>query len=583
MKNNLPQIWLENLKILDFAFQPIINIYTGKTFAVEALLRNHEEIGYASIFALFDDIYKNNLLYIFDIHLRNKAIEKFATIKNYQNIKLFYNLDNRLFEMQDFEKGNTLKMLQKFNLDKQAICFEISERHEVISDNNLEKVITHYKESGFCIAIDDFGVGYSGYKLIYDTHPNIIKIDRFFLSHLEKDAKKRLMVKNINNLAIQLGIKVIAEGVETKEEFLTCKEIGCHFIQGYFIQKPTKKCANILQSYEHIKKLIKNDKRKINSMHTYIDKIDALCVSSHMSEIMAFFTKNRQATLLPIVSVSHEPYGVIQEGKIKEYLYSPYGHALLLNNKSDITKLQNLITPCGITDINTSFANIIELFSSNPESIGIIITKNAKYYGFLSARAIISVMHETNLIQARDQNPLTKLPGNSMIEEYIAKIETAQNAYILCYFDLDNFKAYNDVYGFRNGDRVLLLFSEILKKELSKEYFVAHIGGDDFFCAVTFNDKNEDTCIDAIHKVTKKFTHDVRTFYNDEDKKNDYIIAKNRDGEIKNFPLLSVSSSILIIHKNRQCKCDHEVNSILSLQKKYAKNEQRHSCISSLL
>lgn len=583
MKNKLPTHWLENLEILDFAFQPILNTNTGKIFAVEALLRNYEDIGYKSIFALFDDIYKSNLLYAFDILLRNKAIEKFVTIKNYQNIKLFYNLDNRLFEMPDFSKGNTLRMLKNFNLDKQALCFEISERHEISGDGNLEKVIAHYKESGFCIAIDDFGVGYSGYKLLYDMLPNIIKIDRFFLSNLEKDAKKRLMVKNINNLAIQLGIKVIAEGVETKEELLVCKEIGCHFIQGYFIQRPTKQCDEILGEYEHIKQLVKTDKRKNNSTHAYIDKIEALDSKSNISEVIDFFNKNKEISILPIMSSSKEPFGVIEESKIKEYLYSPFGHALLKNNKSDKLKLKNLMTPCGITDLDTSITNIIELFSSHPESIGIIITKETKYYGFLSARAIITIMNEKNLIYARDQNPLTKLPGNSMIEEYISKLEQTQNSHILSYFDLDNFKAYNDVYGFRNGDRVLLLFSEILKKYFSSEYFIAHIGGDDFFSATSFAEENENMFIDDIRNISTKFTQDVQSFYNDEDRNNGYIKAKDREGNMKNFPLLGVSISIVILRKNARYKSAKDINTVLSLQKKYAKNEEQHISISSLM
>jgi diguanylate cyclase (GGDEF)-like protein len=583
MENILTKLWLEKLEQLDFAFQPILNTHTGKIFAVEALLRNYENIGYKSIFALFDDVYKNNLLYAFDILLRNKAIEKFVTLENYKNLKLFYNLDNRLFEMQDFTKGNTLKILKKFNLDKNSLCFEISERHEIACNSNLENVINHYKESDFCIAIDDFGVGYSGYKLLYDMLPHIIKIDRFFLTNLEKDAKKRLMVKNICNLAIQLGIKIIAEGVETKEELLVCKEIGCHFIQGYFIQRPTTNTHEILDEYAHIKELVQIDKRGKNSIKAHVDTIEALNIHAPMSEIIEYFNKNKQTSILPIVSSGHEPYGIIQESQIKEYLYSPYGHSLLLNNNSESSKLKNHITPCGITDLDTSLSNIIELFSSNPESVGIIITKDTKYYGFLTARAIIAIMNEKNLIYARDQNPLTKLPGNSMIEEYITKIDTTQNAYILCYFDLDNFKAYNDVYGFRNGDRVLLLFSEILKKHFSNDYFVAHIGGDDFFSAVAFNGRDENIFIDEIRQITTKFIQDVLSFYNDEDKNKGYIEAKDREGNLKNFPLLSVSASILILHKNTKCQCEKDINAVLSLQKKYAKNEAQHISISSLL
>ena len=77
MKNNLPKKWIHNLKVLDIAFQPILNIQTGKTFGVEALLRNHKEVGFDSIFELFDEVYKDNLLYSFDLKLRKKALKKF--------------------------------------------------------------------------------------------------------------------------------------------------------------------------------------------------------------------------------------------------------------------------------------------------------------------------------------------------------------------------------------------------------------------------------------------------------------------------------------------------------------------------
>ena len=119
MKNQLPQEWQNKLKILDIAFQPILNIHTGKIFAVEALLRNYQEAGFESIFSLFDEAYQKNILYSFDIALRRKTIEKFTKIAIYQNIKLFYNLDNRLFEMPDFAQGNTKKILSDYNIKKE--------------------------------------------------------------------------------------------------------------------------------------------------------------------------------------------------------------------------------------------------------------------------------------------------------------------------------------------------------------------------------------------------------------------------------------------------------------------------------
>ncbi|MDA7817626.1 GGDEF domain-containing protein [Sulfurimonas sp.] len=586
MKMQLTKKWIDNLDKLDIAFQPILNIQNGDIFAVEALLRNNQEIGFASIFSVFDEAYKENLLYSFDIELRKKAFEKFTHIKNFSKIKLFYNLDNRLLEMPNFTNGNTNKLLEDIGISRDNICFEISERHEITSNCNMQELLKHYNDEDFCIAIDDFGVGYSGYKLLYDTKPNIIKIDRFFLTGIEKDAKKKVMVRNITHLAIQLGIKVVAEGVQSKAELLTCRDIGCHLVQGYLIQRPTLNTEDILDNYPHIQELIKNDKRISNSnsnIDIYIDKTESLTIDSKMTLVIDYFKKYSQSTLLPIVDSNNRPIGILQEEKIKEFLYSAYGKSLLLNDTTKNSKLKNLIQACGIADIHTDISTIIELFSNNPDSPGIIITNNNKYYGFLSARAIISIMNEQNLLYAKEQNPLTKLPGNTMIEKYINTVSSSNDSYILCYFDLDNFKAFNDAYGFRNGDRVIQLFADIMRKNLHNDIFKGHIGGDDFFCGIKINDNDDMPYKDKICEIINKFIDDVKDVYSKSDKDRGYILAKDRDDVEKRFPLLTVSASILVINQRAQYRCIDSMNKILSMQKKIAKNDLSHISISSML
>lgn len=586
MKNDLPKKWINNIKILDIAFQPILNIHTGKIFAVEALLRNNKEVGFDSIFELFDEVYRDNLLYSFDIKLRKKALKKFITIEGYEDIKLFYNLDNRLLDMPNFKHGNTNKLLKRYGVDKNSICFEISERHEISNTLRMQEVLAHYKEENFCIAIDDFGVGHSGYKLLYDSKPDVIKIDRFFLSDIDTNIKKKIMSRSITHLAIQLGIKVIAEGVETKEELFACRDIGCHLVQGYFVQKPTVQSAEILKEYPHVIDILKNEKRATDSsckIETYLDKTAPMLLDTNMNLVVEYFQKNPQTEVITIVNSNNEPMGILQENKIKEFIYSPYGRSLMLNNGTRKLKLKNLIQPCGITEINCNMSTIIELFSNSPDSVGIILTNNSKYCGFLSARAIISIMNEQNLIYAREQNPLTKLPGNIMIEEYLSVIRASKNNYILCYFDLDNFKAFNDVYGFRSGDRAIILFADILKKNLPQEFFKAHIGGDDFFIGVEFNENNETKYIKKIFNILTKFKDDARELYSKEDKQSGFISTKDRDGNMKIFDLLSTSASLVILHNAKQRRNIGNINEILSIQKKVAKQDINHVSMSSLL
>ncbi len=239
------QLHRDAVKNLDFAYQPIIDFKDGRTFAFEALLRNCE-----SIDDFFDKAYNDKTLFGIDIELRKKAMSKLLPFyeKN-PNIFLFYNLDNRILEMDDYKSGITNAMLNCFGLDKQFVTFEISEKHQFSSIKDAEEVLNSYKNQGFSIAIDDFGTGYSGLKILYHLSPDFIKIDRFFISDIVNDNKKKLFVANVINIAHQINIKVIAEGIETLEEYMACVEIGCDFGQGYFIQRPTQNIDDLRNFY----------------------------------------------------------------------------------------------------------------------------------------------------------------------------------------------------------------------------------------------------------------------------------------------------------------------------------------------
>ena len=102
--------------------------------------------------------------------------------------------------------------------------------------------------------------------------------------------------------------------------------------------------------------------------------------------------------------------------------------------------------------------------------------------------------------------------------------------------DLDNFKAYNDAYGFQNGDLMLALVANILKKCATKNEFIGHIGGDDFIVICDYHE-GEDYC----KFVINEFSSQVMSLYRDEDIKNGYIVSKNRSGVTENFPIASLS------------------------------------------
>ena len=566
--------WDEIIDKLDYAFQPIIYAQSGKLYAVEALLRNVQDIpNITTIDDLFDLVFSNDYLYEFDLLLREKAIKKFANI-NIPNLKLFYNLDNRIIYNKNYSSGNTQKILTKYNLSKDKIIFELSEKGTSIEQNALSTMLQRYKQSGYSIAIDDFGIGVSGLKLLYFSEANIIKIDRFFISNIDQDSKKKLFCSSIIDMAHIMGMQVIAEGVETQKEFYTCKDIGADFIQGFLVQKPTKNINEILPIYNDISNLILDDKREDQNKfidEQFIDKIEPLPVNSSLYDIILHFKKNTEHNFVPIIDEFRYFLGIIYESDIKKISYSQYGLSLAQNQNFSTTLLKYL-KPALSVEIAWGIDKILEMYNLNfQNSLGIFITNSDKYLGFINLNSLLTMSYKRNIEIATNQSPLTKLPGNNQIEKFIANsFRNIQiNTTHIIYFDFNDFKPFNDIYGFRQGDRAILIFSELLQKRYPKNSFIAHIGGDDFFVGLT--DFTFEDVFELTLDIQNEFKYSAKNLYSKEDKEIGYIVSKDRFGTTRNFNLLSVSCAIVEIN----CKSNIlNFDDTLNIMKKESKSSK---------
>ncbi|PRM95877.1 GGDEF domain-containing protein [Aliarcobacter cryaerophilus] len=566
--------WDEIIDKLDYAFQPIIYAQSGKLYAVEALLRNVQDIpNITTIDDLFDLVFSNDYLYEFDLLLREKAIKKFANI-NIPNLKLFYNLDNRIIYNKNYSSGNTQKILTKYNLSKDKIIFELSEKGTSIEQNALSTMLQRYKQSGYSIAIDDFGIGVSGLKLLYFSEANIIKIDRFFISNIDQDSKKKLFCSSIIDMAHIMGMQVIAEGVETEKEFFTCKDIGADFIQGFLVQKPTKNINEIKPIYNDISNLILDDKREDQNKfidEQFIDKIEPLPVNSSLYDIILHFKKNTDHNFVPIIDEFRYFLGIIYESDIKKISYSQYGLSLAQNQNFSTTLLKYL-KPALSVEMAWGIDKILEIYNLNfQNSLGIFITNSDKYLGFINLNSLLTMSYKRNIEIATNQSPLTKLPGNNQIEKFIANsFRNIQiNTTHIIYFDFNDFKPFNDIYGFRQGDRAILIFSELLQKRYPKNSFIAHIGGDDFFVGLT--DFTFEDVFELTLDIQNEFKYSSKNLYSNEDKELGYIVSKDRFGTTRNFNLLSVSCAIVEIN----CKSNIlNFDDTLNIMKKESKSSK---------
>lgn len=150
----------------------------------------------------------------------------------------------------------------------------------------------------------------------------------------------------------------------------------------------------------------------------------------------------------------------------------------------------------------------------------------------------------------RRMSPLTGLPGNVQIQAEMKKRLLNKENFSMMYFDLDNFKAYNDVYGFMKGDEIIKFTAKVILKNLhTDEYddsFVGHIGGDDFIGIVSNKD-----CEKICQNIIAEFDSNVKRYYTEKDSQKGYIEVANRKGIVEQFPLTSISIGVVEVRKDK--------------------------------
>ena len=132
----------------------------------------------------------------------------------------------------------TLQASLKYKLSTENIIFELIETQKLANNRQLIDLVRMYHEFGFQTAIDDFGSGYSGLNLLVEYQPNFIKFDRHLISNIDKEPVRQTVVQGILSICEKLHIDVMAEGVETVEEFDWLRRNHVDLFQGYYFAFP---------------------------------------------------------------------------------------------------------------------------------------------------------------------------------------------------------------------------------------------------------------------------------------------------------------------------------------------------------
>lgn len=249
--------------------------------------------------------------------------------------------------------------------------------------------------------------------------------------------------------------------------------------------------------------------------------------------------------------------------KEKDYVFKNVNSASLEQTTKDIPDLI-IINEDGLNNNVAEICNYIRVYTDNSITPIMVISSNIEKehrleilknsveyyikapmddeYIYYTIRNIIRLMSSN-----RKVSPLTGLPGNLQIQVELKKRLLKKEEFSILYFDLDNFKEYNDTYGFLKGDEVIKFTAKTILKTMHsyrlEDSFVGHIGGDDFVGIIS-NIDYEKLCQDII----ARFDENIKDYFNEEDIERGYLEVANRRGIIEQFPITAISIGVVNVH-----------------------------------
>jgi len=217
---------------ISFAFQPIVDARNARIESYEALVRGRNGEPAAEILARVDE----RSPYRFDQTCRVTAIALAARLGLRTNLNLNF-MPNAVYRPELCIR-TTLEAARTHGFPIERIVFEVVECEHVVDPGHLRDVLATYDRLGFSTAIDDFGAGYAGLALLADFQPDLIKLDMRLVRDVEQRPAQQAIVRALIGLCRELGIRTVAEGVETFNEFAWLAAAGVDLYQGYLFARP---------------------------------------------------------------------------------------------------------------------------------------------------------------------------------------------------------------------------------------------------------------------------------------------------------------------------------------------------------
>jgi len=471
-----------------------------------------------------------------------------------------------------------VKILAETGLEPRFLELELTESALMSDAGDTVSKLLRLKELGISISVDDFGTGYSSLSYLKHLPIDTIKVDRSFVRDIVTDPDDAAIVDAIIAMAHSLKLNVIAEGVETREQLEFLRQRKCRQVQGYYFARPldpsqfeafVTHCvsAGDLPAYSPgLSAALDADELVCPELPRhpdpagkpaaetgaveFIGEISIPVLPAHPGDNLAAVLKRFQSDpsllVLPVVN-DGRAVGIINRSTfLEEHVIGMNLFAFHINHGK---KMRDLMVPVHLElEANVGIRDAAQAIQTQEADVrvdNICVTRSGIYQGVVDVNRFISAITDINLTLAKGANPLTGLPGNESIQREINKRLQSGEVFDIAYIDIDNFKPFNDYYGFQRGDVVIkgigeIITSVIRSSSVGFSCFCGHIGGDDFII-ITGPHQAKNLSAEIISALDEY----LPVFHGEKDFSAGRYSAVNRKGELETFGLLSLSIGIV--------------------------------------
>lgn len=539
---------------LSLVFQPIVSMVDASIYAHEALIRGPQGTPLHLPVALLAAAGREGLLLDFEVACVVCALERWAALA--QPGRLFVKLSqSALLQLANTRfSGSLLELIRKLGLQRRMLVIEITEREPVSDIGALAAAVQEIHTAGITLALDDFGDGRSSLRLWSEIQPDIVKIDKYFCRDVSRHATKLQTLRALIQIAEIFGTTLVFEGIETAEDLRVVRDLGATLCQGFYLGRPD---AAPREQMEVAALQVLQDRRiavlpalraaSVPGRQREMVTIKAPSVTSKTThdELESLF--QRQPELHAVAIVDDDlPIGLVDRRQFMERCAKRYFKELY-GSKPCLT-FANLSPR--LIERNHDIEQLVGILTSQDQRYlieGFIVTNNGRYTGLGTGDQLVRMVTESRIEAARHANPLTFLPGNIPVTEHIERLLGSGGEFVACYGDLNNFKPFNDHYGYWSGDEMIRLMARLTLAHCDVQRdFVGHVGGDDFIMLFQSDDW-EARC----ERLVAAFNTHAAALYDDAGREAGGIEAEDRHGVMRFFPITSLSIGAVRIRKGQ--------------------------------